>query len=74
MPLFRRTPVVMGYSDDTALLNAIFTKTNLITFYGPMFGLTVPKSSADMMNSILFRGEVANYENSQTIDDSDLIP
>lgn len=66
--------VVMGYSDDTALLNAIFTKTNLITFYGPMFGLTVPKSSANMMKSILFEGEVANYENIQIIDDSDLIP
>lgn len=43
--LIKRNPkFICGFSDITALLNAIYTKTGLITFYGPHF------SSFGMLN------------------------
>lgn len=36
-PLIQKHPkLLMGYSDITALLNGIFTKTGLVTFHGPI--------------------------------------
>ena len=36
--LIRQNPkIICGFSDITALLNAIYTKTGLITYYGPHF-------------------------------------
>ena len=37
-PLFRKHPkILIGFSDTTALLNAVYAKTGLITFHGPVF-------------------------------------
>ncbi|SJZ59362.1 Muramoyltetrapeptide carboxypeptidase LdcA (peptidoglycan recycling) [Pilibacter termitis] len=36
--LIRNNPkIICGYSDTTALLNAIFVKTGLVTYYGPSY-------------------------------------
>lgn len=37
--------IFIGYSDITALLNAIYFKTNLITFHGPMVGSNLEGST-----------------------------
>ena len=37
----RKPKVLIGYSDITALLNAIHQKTGLVTFHGPVGGSTI---------------------------------
>lgn len=36
--ILKHKKIILGYSDITALLLAIYSKTGLITFHGPMFG------------------------------------
>jgi muramoyltetrapeptide carboxypeptidase len=56
--LIRRNPkVVLGYSDITSLLLALYARCNLVTFHGPVGISTWNRFSLDYFNRILFEGE-----------------
>ena len=59
--IIRQNPkIICGYSDITALLNAIRTKTGLITFYGPHYSSVGMKKgneyTFEMLRQMLFEG------------------
>lgn len=55
--------VLLGYSDITALLNAIHAKTGLVTFHGPVGVSTWNRFSTDSMRRVIFEGERVAYQN-----------
>ncbi len=55
----------IGYSDITALLNAIYKFTGLITFHGPTAGSAWSSFSAENFRDILFDGNAQHMENPQ---------
>lgn len=58
--LIRKNPkVIIGYSDITALLIAIYVKTGLITFHGPVGISTFNDFTKNYMQQILF--EASDY-------------
>ncbi|PTX42056.1 muramoyltetrapeptide carboxypeptidase [Christiangramia gaetbulicola] len=60
----RKNPkIFIGYSDITALHMAIFEKTGLITFHGPVAVSTWNSFSADYLKRLLFNKEAIKYEN-----------
>ncbi len=55
--LIRRNPkVIMGYSDVTALLSAIFQETGLITFHGPVAAAELPSYARTQVAAMLMEG------------------
>ncbi len=58
--------ILLGYSDITALLNAIHFKTGLVTFHGPTAGSNWGSFSAQNVREILFDGVAQHMENPQT--------
>lgn len=62
--LIRAHPkIIMGYSDITSLLLAIYAKSNLITFHGPVGTSTWNGFSLDYVQKILFNGEATTLQN-----------
>ncbi len=60
----RRHPkVLMGYSDVTALLNAVHARTGLVTFHGPVGISTWTPFSVEHMAAVLFEGEALTLAN-----------
>lgn len=60
----RRNPkVVVGYSDITALHNAIHAKTGLVTFHGPNGMGRWDSWSLDYFKRVLFAGEAVTLSN-----------
>jgi muramoyltetrapeptide carboxypeptidase len=60
----RRNPkIVLGYSDITALLLAIHSKANLVTFHGPNGMGRWDQWSADFVKRVLFNAEAVTFEN-----------
>lgn len=57
--------IIMGFSDITALLNAIFRKTGLITYHGPVASMEHNTYVINSLKSILFNNNVSphNYIN-----------
>ena len=56
--LIKKNPkVIMGFSDVTALLNAIFFKTGLITFHGPVASQNFSEYTLSEFKKVLFNGE-----------------
>lgn len=56
--IIRRNPkVIMGFSDVTALLNAIYVKTGLVTFHGPVAGQNFSDYTLEQFKQVLFEGE-----------------
>ena len=55
--------VILGYSDITALLNAIHARTGLVTFHGPVGVSTWTPFSLEAMRRVLFQGEAVTMEN-----------
>jgi muramoyltetrapeptide carboxypeptidase len=49
--------VIMGFSDVTALLNAIYVKTGLITFHGPVAGQNFSEYTLEQFKQVLFDGQ-----------------
>lgn len=49
----RNPKVIMGYSDITALINAIYARTGLITFHGPVLSRNWSGYSVRNMDSVL---------------------
>ncbi len=62
--------ILLGYSDITSLLIAIYAKTGLVTFHGPVGASTWNKFSLNSIRRILFDGEAITMENPKIIDDS----
>jgi muramoyltetrapeptide carboxypeptidase len=62
--LIKRNPkIIMGYSDLTALLNAIHIQTGLITFYGPMGIDNWKNLNSYYFKKIAFEGEAIMLKN-----------
>ncbi|MEE9430132.1 MAG: LD-carboxypeptidase [Melioribacteraceae bacterium] len=60
--LIRENPkIIMGYSDITSLLYAIYSKTRLVCFHGPVATSTFNDYSNTHVKHILFEG-TRNYE------------
>jgi muramoyltetrapeptide carboxypeptidase len=58
--LFARKPkVFIGYSDITALLNAITQRSGLVTFHGPVGGSTIDPYSLDNFRRVVMTPEPA---------------
>ncbi|MBX3044968.1 MAG: LD-carboxypeptidase [Candidatus Kapabacteria bacterium] len=55
--------IVIGFSDITALLNAIYKKTGLVTFHGPVASMEVDTQSSQSLKTVLFNNIVypGNY-------------
>jgi muramoyltetrapeptide carboxypeptidase len=66
----RRNPkVMMGYSDITALHNAIQARTGLITFHSPVGTGRWDAWSVDWVKRVLFDGEAVTMANPKTLSD-----
>ncbi len=65
----RNPKVLMGFSDITALHNAIQAKTGLITFHGPNGGGRWDAWSVDYVKRVLFNAEAVTLENPHTLSD-----
>lgn len=55
--------IFIGYSDITALHTAIFTKTGLVTFHGPVAVSSWNSFSYDYLKRLLFEKEAITYKN-----------
>ncbi len=55
--------IIMGFSDITALLLAIHTKTGLVTFHGPVGIEPWPAFTTQYVKSVLFNGDKAIFQN-----------
>ncbi len=56
--LIRRNPkILIGYSDITALLNAIFHKTGLVTFHGPVGASEFSLYTEAQVRAVLMEGK-----------------
>ena len=62
--------IIMGYSDITSLLNAIYAKTGLVTFHGPVGVSTWNAYSLDFVRRILFKAEAPVLENPKVLGDN----
>ena len=55
--------IIMGFSDVTALLLAIFAKTGMVTFHGPSGRSGWNSFTVDYVKRLLFDGEAITYKN-----------
>ena len=55
--------VLLGYSDITALHNAILAQTGLVTFHGPNGTGSWNRFNADQFERVFFRRELMQYRN-----------
>ncbi|NEO57179.1 MAG: LD-carboxypeptidase [Okeania sp. SIO3B5] len=61
--LIRKNPkIIIGYSDITALLLAIYARSGLVTFHGPFGTSTWNKFSVSYLKSILFEGKAITLQ------------
>lgn len=69
--MIRQNPkILIGYSDITSLLNAIYARTGLITFHGPLGRSIWNSFTLESIRSILFEGETITLENPTIIGDN----
>ncbi len=56
--LFKKHPkIIIGFSDITALLNAVYQRTGLVTFHGPVASVTFNSFTVNHFKQILFGQE-----------------
>lgn len=60
--------VIMGFSDLTTLLNAISSRTGLVTFHGPNGNSTWNDYSVKYIQELLIDGKKFEYQNSSSMD------
>ncbi len=69
--LIKKNPkALIGYSDITSLLVAIYARTGLVTFHGPVGTSTWNQFSLNYFRKILFEGEAVKMENPKTTGDN----
>ena len=62
--LIRRNPkVLLGYSDITALLNAVLAQAGLVGFHGPIGAGSWNSFNADQFRRMFFQRELMQYRN-----------
>lgn len=62
--LIRASPkILMGYSDITSLLLAIYARSGVVTFHGPVGTSTWNPFTVDYVKRILFAGEALTMQN-----------
>jgi muramoyltetrapeptide carboxypeptidase len=61
--ILRHPKILMGYSDVTALLNAVQARTGLVTFHGPVGISTWTPFSIEHMAAVLFEGDTPTLAN-----------
>ena len=64
---------MLGYSDITALLNGIHTRTGVVTFHGPNGGGRWDRMSLDWMKRVLFEAEAVTFSNPKTSNDRNVL-
>ena len=63
-PVIRKNPkIFVGYSDITAFQLALYKKTGLITFHGPVGISSWDEFSRNHFTDLLFQNQMMNYEN-----------
>jgi len=62
--------IIMGYSDITSLLLALYAKTGLVTFHGPVGISTWNEYSTDFVKRLLFEAQAFAMENPKNIGDN----
>jgi len=62
--------IIMGFSDVTALLLAIYAKTGMVTFHGPSGRSGWNTFTVDYVKRLLFDGEAITYKNPDEIGDN----
>ena len=60
----KQRKVIMGYSDVTAMLLAIYSKTGLVTFHGPMVKTGISPNEARLIQDLLVEQKTVKYKNS----------
>lgn len=66
----RKPKILGGFSDLTALINAVYAKTGLVTFHSPMATSDWNNFSFDYFKRVLFDGEAVFFENPKEKNDS----
>ncbi|WP_293123268.1 LD-carboxypeptidase [Microcoleus sp. bin38.metabat.b11b12b14.051] len=59
--------IIMGFSDITALLLAINSQTNIVTFHGPLGVSSWSPFTIDYVKKVLFEGGSVTLQNSKTM-------
>ncbi|MFB2936416.1 LD-carboxypeptidase [Aerosakkonemataceae cyanobacterium BLCC-F154] len=68
--LIRKNPkIIIGYSDITSLLLAIYALSGIVTFHGPVATSTWNQFTIDYVQRILFNREAVTMQNSAFIDE-----
>ncbi|HWY38792.1 MAG TPA: LD-carboxypeptidase [Bacteroidia bacterium] len=68
--LIRKNPkIIMGFSDITSLLIALYSKTGLVTFHGPVGNSGWNDFSVDYIQRILMKKEAVSYAYPEKDDD-----
>ncbi len=65
--------ILLGYSDITALLNAIHAKTGLVTFHGPVGVSSWTPFSIDALRRVTFEAEAVTLENPKRPDEGQVM-
>jgi muramoyltetrapeptide carboxypeptidase len=73
--LIRRHPkILVGYSDITALLLAVYTRSGVVTFHGPVGISTWNRFSRDYFKRVLMEGETVTMKNSSETPVRTIVP
>lgn len=74
-PAIAKNPkILLGFSDITALLLALYAKTGLATFHGPVANSQWNPFNVGWMKRVLQDGEAVTFENPRKVDeDEDLV-
>jgi muramoyltetrapeptide carboxypeptidase len=62
--------IIVGFSDITALILAIYAKTGLITFHGPNGFSGWQREQTKIFRQVLFNGEMLMFQNQQAPEDN----
>ncbi|MBE9184913.1 LD-carboxypeptidase [Microcoleus sp. LEGE 07076] len=66
--IIRNNPkIIIGFSDITALLLAIYAKTNIVTFHGPLGVSSWSPFTVNYLKKVLFDGGPVTLQNSQSV-------
>lgn len=72
--LIRENPkIIMGFSDITTLLNAITSRTGLVTFHGPGGNSTWNKRTLNYFESVIMKGDRVSFSNIENEDQNVIV-
>lgn len=66
--------IFLGYSDITVILNALFKKSNLVTFHGPTGNFNLDSYTANILKTLLFeKSSIEEHKFSYTFSNKDIL-